>query len=198
MFNEAQKYIFFLSLQKKIHMKIYTKTGDNGTTSLVDGSRVYKDDMLLEAYGTIDELNAHIGMVIAQKPEDFLTKVQNMLFVAGSLLATPTQEWDTYFKDVRLAEFTSEIEHEIDRMQAELPKMTGFILPQGNQLIATLHVCRTVCRRAERNIVRLMRNDTHYQDIQKMTNRLSDYLFVLARFYHKEMGVDEINWKSIR
>ncbi|MBO7490860.1 MAG: cob(I)yrinic acid a,c-diamide adenosyltransferase [Bacteroidales bacterium] len=179
-------------------MKIYTKTGDNGTTSLVDGSRVYKDDLLLEAYGTIDELNAHIGMVIAQKSEDFLTKVQNMLFVAGSLLATPTQEWDTYFKDVHLAEFTSEIEKEIDRMQAELPKMTGFILPQGNQVIATLHVCRTVCRRAERNIVRLMRNDTRYQDIQKMTNRLSDYLFILARFYHKTMNVDEINWKSIR
>ena len=179
-------------------MKIYTKTGDQGTTSLVNGSRVYKDDLLLEAYGTIDELNAHIGVVIALKPEDFLTKVQNMLFVTGSLLATPPQEWETYFKDIKLSSFTLELEKEIDRMQAELPKMTGFILPQGNQVIATLHVCRTVCRRAERNIVKLMHNDSRYQDIQKMTNRLSDYLFILARFCHKKMGVDEINWKSIR
>ncbi|MBR4136042.1 MAG: cob(I)yrinic acid a,c-diamide adenosyltransferase [Bacteroidales bacterium] len=179
-------------------MKIYTKTGDNGTTSLVDGSRVYKDDNLLEAYGTIDELNAHIGVVIAQKSEDFLTKVQNMLFVTGSLLATPTDKWETFFKDVHLEDFTKELEGEIDRMQAELPKMKGFILPQGNLLIANLHVCRTVCRRAERNIVKLMREDERYKPVQKMINRLSDYLFILARFTHKEMGIDEIVWQSIK
>ncbi|MBR3551601.1 MAG: cob(I)yrinic acid a,c-diamide adenosyltransferase [Bacteroidales bacterium] len=179
-------------------MKIYTKTGDRGTTSLVDGSRVYKDDNLLDAYGTIDELNAHIGLVIAQKPEDFLTKVQNMLFVTGSLLATPPEKWDTFFKEVELESFTSEIEQEIDRMQAELPPMKGFILPQGSALIAQLHVCRTVCRRAERNIVRLMRQDERYQTVQKMINRLSDYLFILARYSHKKTGIDEIYWKSIK
>ncbi|MCR4965362.1 MAG: cob(I)yrinic acid a,c-diamide adenosyltransferase [Bacteroidales bacterium] len=179
-------------------MKIYTKTGDKGTTSLVDGSRVYKDDALLEAYGTIDELNAQIGVVIAQNSEEFLTKVQNMLFVTGSLLATPPEKWETFFKDVKLDEFTSEIEAEIDRMQTELPKMTGFILPQGNMLIATTHVCRTVCRRAERNIVKLMRQDERYGTVQKMINRLSDYLFILARNYHKKFGIDETNWKSIK
>ncbi len=177
-------------------MKIYTKTGDAGTTSLVDGSRIYKDDILLNAYGTIDELNAFIGAAIAQKPESFLTKVQNMLFVTGSILATPPDKWSTYFKDVNMDAFTTEMEQEIDRMQSELPRMQGFILPQGSPLIASLHICRTVCRRAERNIVSLARQDERYFPVQKMLNRLSDYLFILARFNHKMEGIKETIWKS--
>ena len=177
-------------------MKIYTKTGDHGTTSLSDGSRISKNSILLHAYGTVDELNSFIGVVISQNPNEFLTKVQNELFVVGGMLATPVKNWEKYWKVERLDEFTRELEHEIDLLSAELEPMRGFILPQGNRLIADTHVCRTVCRRAERYVVALMEEDEAYQKVQVLLNRLSDFFFILARFFHKKEKIFETLYQS--
>ena len=177
-------------------MKIYTRTGDKGTTSLSDGSRISKSDILLHAYGTVDELNSFIGVVISQNPDEFLTKVQNELFVVGGMLATPVTNWEKYWKVERLAEFTKELEQEIDRMSAELPPMRGFILPQGSRLIADTHVCRTVCRRAERYVVAMMEEDETYQKVQVLLNRLSDFFFILARFFHQKENIFETLYQS--
>lgn len=177
-------------------MKIYTRTGDKGTTSLSDGSRISKSDILLHAYGTVDELNSFIGVVISQNPDEFLTKVQNELFVVGGMLATPVANWEKYWKVERLAEFTKELEEEIDRMSAELPPMRGFILPQGSRLIADTHVCRTVCRRAERYVVAMMEEDETYQKVQVLLNRLSDFFFILARFFHQKENISETLYQS--
>lgn len=179
-------------------MKVYTRTGDKGTTSLSDGSRVSKNDNLLHAYGTVDELNSFIGVVISQNPDDFLTKVQNELFVVGGMLATPVSNWEKYWKVERLADFTTELEHEIDRMTDELPPMRGFILPQGNRLIADTHVCRTVCRRAERYVVALMEADEAYQKVQVLLNRLSDFFFILARYFHLKENISETLYQSTK
>ncbi|MCQ2275814.1 MAG: cob(I)yrinic acid a,c-diamide adenosyltransferase [Bacteroidales bacterium] len=179
-------------------MKIYTKTGDNGTTSLSDGTRVPKSDSLLNAYGTIDELNSFIGLLISEENEIFLTKTQNFLFLIGGMLATPTDKWDCYYKDVCLEDFILEIEAEIDRMAAELPPFKGFILPQGSRAIAYAHICRTVCRRAERLVVILATQNERYKIVQKVLNRLSDYFFILARFFHKKSNIDETVYQSIK
>ena len=179
-------------------MKIYTRTGDKGTTSLSDGSRVSKNDILLHAYGTVDELNSFIVVVISQISEEFLTKVQNELFVVGGMLATPVSNWEKYWNVDRLTEFTTELEHEIDRMSAELEPMRGFILPQGSKLIADTHVCRTVCRRAERYVVALMEVDEAYQKVQVLLNRLSDFFFILARFFHKKENISETLYQSTK
>lgn len=179
-------------------MKIYTKTGDNGTTSLSDGSRISKGDNLLNAYGTIDELNSFIGLLISEENEIFLTKTQNFLFLIGGMLATPTDKWECYYKDACLENFILDIEAEIDRMTAELPTLKGFILPQGNRAIAYAHICRTICRRAERLVVILNTKNECYKNIQKVLNRLSDYFFILARFFHKKFNIEETIYKSIK
>ena len=176
-------------------MKIYTKTGDKGETSLVGGKRVKKYDDLLEAYGTIDELNSNIGLVIAEEKEPFLTDIQRMLFVVGGMLATETQNWAKYWPNVDFAGLLQQIESEIDRMSAELDPFKGFILPQGSMLIAHIHVCRTVCRRAERLIVKIADENEAYAPLLKIVNRLSDYFFTLAQFSHKKTGVSETYWK---
>lgn len=179
-------------------MKIYTRTGDLGTTSLADGSIVYKNDELLQAYGTIDELNAFIGLLIAEKGENFLTKVQNELFFIGGLLATPTEKWVLPDSTNRLETFTDEIEAEIDRLQESTPPFRGFILPQGNEAIARAHVCRTVCRRAERQIVVLASQNTSFKSVLKLMNRLSDYFFILAKYFHKNDNISETIYKSTK
>ena len=150
----------------------------------------------MHAYGTVDELNSFIGVVISQNPDEFLTKVQNELFVVGGMLATPVTNWEKYWKVERLAEFTKELELEIDRMSAELPPMRGFILPQGSRLIADTHVCRTVCRRAERYVVAMMEEDEAYQKVQVLLNRLSDFFFILARFFHQKENISETLYQS--
>ena len=150
----------------------------------------------MHAYGTVDELNSFIGVVISQNPDEFLTKVQNELFVVGGMLATPVANWEKYWKVERLAEFTKELEQEIDRMSAELPPMRGFILPQGSRLIADTHVCRTVCRRAERYVVAMMEEDETYQKVQVLLNRLSDFFFILARFFHQKENISETLYQS--
>ncbi len=159
-------------------MKIYTKRGDDGTTSLSDGSRISKDHILLQAYGTVDELNAFLGLLISEENEPFLSKTQNFLFLIGGMLATPVQFWENYYKEAPIETFIEETEHEIDRLSEELMPLSGFILPQGNQSIAYAHICRTVCRRAERMIIGLTREDKRYAPIQKSLNRLSDFFFI--------------------
>jgi cob(I)alamin adenosyltransferase len=176
-------------------MKIYTKTGDKGETSLVGGKRVKKYDTLLESYGTIDELNAHIGLVIADEPEPFLTDIQRMLFVVGGMLATETQNWSKYWPDTDLDALLHGIEAEIDRMSAELEPFKGFILPQGSMLIAHIHVCRTVCRRAERLVVKIAEENETYLPLLKLVNRLSDYFFILAQYCHKKNNISVTYWK---
>lgn len=179
-------------------MKIYTKTGDKGTTSLADGSRVSKSDSLLQAYGTVDELNSFLGLLISEENAPFLTETQNFLFLVGGMLATPADKWELYYKDAPLAEFVQRTEEEIDKLQAELPPMRGFILPQGNRAIAYSHICRTVCRRAERLVVVLCDRDERYREVQKVLNRLSDFFFIFARFLHKKYNISETNYKSIK
>ena len=191
----VQKYIFFLFLQKKNYtMKIYTKTGDKGQTSLADGTRVSKSSRLLNAYGTVDELNSHIGLLLSMESDDFLAEVQRQLFCLGGMLATPPEKWEKFWEKFDISDFVSAIEHEIDEMTQELPPFRGFILPQGNAAISQAHVCRTVCRRAEREVVALYEEDARYEQPLHLLNRLSDFFFTLARFYHKKMNVSEIIW----
>lgn len=182
---------------------IYTRTGDNGTTSLVDGSRAPKNSPRIEAYGTIDELNAAIGVVIAfSSPASpalpTLNDIQNTLFNIGSALATDADANPTLaakmFSDADHA--LSRLEQAIDLLDAPLPPMTGFVLPQGTKAAAFAHVARTVCRRAERAILTLASLATVDPLIIKYINRLSDYLFVLARFNNFKDGIIEINWQK--
>ena len=165
---------------------IYTKTGDKGTTSLVGGSRVSKDDARVEAYGTVDELNSHIGLLAEMMRQmeggyyDELKAVQHNLFTLQTLLATEDSE--IYSKLPQLAEEEVEmLERQIDILTDILPKLQNFVIAGGNMTGAQCHVCRTVCRRAERRVVTLARQ-AHVDDVlMRYLNRLSDYLFVLAR-----------------
>lgn len=165
---------------------IYTKTGDKGTTSLVGGSRVSKDDARVEAYGTVDELNSHIGLLAEMMRQmeggyyDELKAVQHNLFTLQTLLATEDSE--IYSKLPQLAEEEVEmLERQIDILTDMLPKLQNFVIAGGNMTGAQCHVCRTVCRRAERRVVTLARQ-AHVDDVlMRYLNRLSDYLFVLAR-----------------
>ncbi len=166
---------------------VYTKTGDKGTTSLVGGRRVKKCDLRVEAYGTVDELNSHIGLAAEMTRDKFdeqyrqLKKVQNQLFIIQTLLATEDKE--TYAKLPQLkADATEEVEHWIDAMDAKLPRLKSFVIPGGSILSAQLHVARTVCRRAEREIVRLYESEEVEEDLMKFINRTSDYLFVMSRY----------------
>jgi cob(I)alamin adenosyltransferase len=178
----------------KIRMKIYTKTGDTGQTSLVGGSRVSKDHRQIEAYGTVDELNSCIGVVMSSDSNyfEFLKKIQHKLFNIGSILASEKNlgfELPTVTeKDVAL------LEQEIDRLTKGLPKLKNFILPGGNILSAQTHVARCVCRRAERRVVSLDNND--YKLLIKYLNRLSDYLFVLSREFLRLEGIAEVIWQK--
>ena len=178
-------------------MKIYTKKGDAGKTSLFGGNKILKDDLRVEAYGTVDELNAHIGLLISKLPEtlihDELIKSQHILFNIGSHLANDTQKFaspELFEKDVH------DLEIQIDNMQATLPELRQFILPGGNEQIAVCHICRTVCRRGERRVVTISQDIELNPIILIYLNRLSDYLFVLSRMITLTMGASEIFWDS--
>jgi len=175
-------------------MKIYTKTGDDGTTSLFGGTRVPKYHINVESYGTIDELNAHLGLIcssdILNSYQTVLQHIQKKLFDIGAILASEPE------KNI-LTINSSDIlflEHQIDLMNADLPKMTNFILPGGHVIVSYCHIARCVCRRAERLIVSLNEGVSLYDDILRYINRLSDYLFVLSRHLAKTLNVDEIKW----
>ena len=175
-------------------MKIYTKTGYKGETSLLGGTRVSKAHQKLEAYGTVDELNSTIGLIAAMNPvhQNFLLNIQHKLFNIGSELAA---EKDLSFP---LPELTEEeinvLEKEIDRLNEKLPKLKNFILPGGSVISAHTQIARCVCRRAERNVVGL--NESKYTTIIGYLNRLSDYLFVLSRDFLRLEGVEEIKWEK--
>ncbi len=180
-------------------IKIYTKTGDDGTTGLVGGSRVKKYDLRLESYGTVDELNATIGMLRSMDTGDeireLLVFIQNKLFNIGSRLASD-EKGDSFTANLAIKkDDVVVLEKAIDRFEQELPELKQFILPGGNMLVAQCHIARTVCRRAERRIVEFSENQTVDQELIKFMNRLSDFLFVLARFVGIKKGVSETPWE---
>jgi cob(I)alamin adenosyltransferase len=180
-------------------VKIYTKTGDRGETSLFAGGRVRKDAPRVEAYGTVDELNACLGMVCAQLPSgdvlECLQHIQIELFDLGADLATPvTAVTRKDIPRVREAQ-TLRLEQWIDRYEAELPPLTRFILPSGSLAGATLHFARTVCRRAERQVVALAQEEQINPEIIRYLNRLSDLLFVLARLVNQRLQIPETTWE---
>lgn len=178
-------------------MKIYTKTGDNGTTSLFSGGRVPKDHLRVDAYGTVDELNSVLGVVRASKPsentEAYLITVQNHLFRLGADLATPMDAKAEWL--VRIAQEEIDwVEASIDAMSEELPDLKNFILPGGVLAGAHLHVARTVCRRAERLVVALSQEEAINDLALIYLNRLSDWLFTLARYENQVHGEPETKW----
>jgi cob(I)alamin adenosyltransferase len=184
-------------------MKIYTKTGDKGTTSLIGGTKVSKSHLRIEAYGTIDELNSWIGLcndllspTLFDKTHIILREVQDRLFTIGSSLATdPAKEIKMKIPDLK-EEDISLLETQMDDMNEVMPDMKNFILPGGHPAVSHLHVARCVCRRAERCCVRLeLGNEEIDPIVLKYINRLSDYLFVLARFTAFQLKVEEIPWK---
>lgn len=177
---------------------IYTGTGDKGTTSLVGGQRVSKASERIESYGTIDELNSFIGLLMTAMEEgpdtEFLSFVQHKLFNIGSYLATDQETTEIQVPSRVSEESVERMEREIDRIDGELPKMKVFILPGGCRSAALAHVCRTVCRRAEREIYRLAETAPVEDLVLKFINRLSDYLFVLARKECIQHNGKEIIW----
>jgi len=166
-------------------MKIYTKTGDNGTSGLIGGTRTSKDDIRLDAYGSIDELNAFMSVLLSEdiKPHDhaFIQKSQHHLFKIGSYLATDQTASELKIPEPVTEEMLQTIESEIDQIVSTLPEIHQFIIPGGNRTAAVCHVCRTVCRRAERNVVKVSKIFTVDRNIISYLNRLSDYYFVLGR-----------------
>lgn len=179
-------------------MKIYTRTGDTGQTSLLGGDRVPKDSLRIESYGTVDELNSHIGLLrdFAKGGLDAeLMPIQATLFSLGSRLASGTEEQAEKFKVPAITEtHVEQLESEMDRMDAELPPMRNFILPGGDMASSQAHVCRTVCRRAERLIVRLASEEPVPEILVRYLNRLSDLFFVLARSIAHRNGVADTPW----
>jgi cob(I)alamin adenosyltransferase len=180
--------------------KIYTKTGDAGKTSLIGGTKVPKSNIRIDSYGTIDELNSHIGLLsdllVDEVTKTTLKEIQDRLFTVGSSLACDPEK-EPLMKIPDLKETDIEfLEQEIDRMNEVLPPMKYFILPGGHLAISQAHVARCVCRRAERVCVLMQENDVFIDPIViKYVNRLSDYLFVVGRYIGKLLNIDEIPWK---
>jgi len=185
-------------MEKKFN--IYTKTGDDGTSGLIGGTRVEKFDPRLEAYGTVDELNSWIGILKSGQKEDrvieTLISVQNSLFVIGSYLATDETKSDLKNHLTCCTDDITILEKEIDRMQDILIPLNNFVLPGGSIFAAKAHVARTVCRRAERRIVELSKTIVVEKNILIFINRLSDYLFVLSRYINHLAGISDNFWKA--
>ncbi len=178
-------------------MKIYTKTGDKGQTSLIGGVRVAKSNPRIHAYGTVDETNSCVGLVRDLIEDaagrDTLYRVQNTLFTIGSHLAAHPEKSKMKLPELHEEDVTH-LEGEIDRMNELLPELTSFILPGGHTAVSHCHVARTVCRRAERLAVELAENEPVEDLLIKYLNRLSDYLFVLARYIGHTLGAKEVKW----
>lgn len=184
-------------------MKVYTKTGDKGSTSLFGGAKVFKNHIRIDAYGTVDELNSAIGLIrssqIKSIYEEQLIQVQKNLFHAGAELATPAEKLYLANGKCRLPRILDEkdilqLENWIDEMEEELPPLMHFILPGGNLASSHAHLCRCICRRAERITVSLRETEDVREEVLKYLNRLSDYLFVLARKIAQDAGHEEIKW----
>lgn len=181
-------------------MKIYTKTGDDGTTGLFGGERVPKFSARIEAYGTVDELNSVIGIVLTgEMPErlrESLTRISSLLFDVGADLATPLNPPPKYAIPRIQAVSLAWLEGLIDEFEAELSPLKNFILPGGTFAAAHLHLARTVCRRAERKAVELQQTEYIGEIVVPFLNRLSDFLFVSARFANSKAGIEDVAWKA--
>ena len=185
-------------------MKVYTKTGDKGTTALFGGTRVPKHHIRIESYGTVDELNSYIGLVRDQmvntEYKTVLAEIQDRLFTVGAILATPPEKETMKNGEKRLQNLgviESDIEFlegQIDKMEETLPPMTHFVLPGGHTTVSYCHIARCVCRRAERLAVHLDHNEPVDPYVMMYLNRLSDYLFTLARILSFELGAQEVKW----
>lgn len=177
-------------------MKIYTKTGDDGTTGLFSGTRVPKDSIRVETYGTTDELNSIIGIAVANLQDCQLRKdllyLNNILFIVGSDLATPLEPQPKYKVKRILNENVRWLENKIDEYTEELPELKNFILPGGTKAASHIHHARTVCRRAERLCVSLSREENLGENIGKFLNRMSDYLFTAARMANKLENISDV------
>lgn len=181
-------------------MKIYTKTGDDGTTGLLGGRRVSKANLRIDAYGTVDELNAYIGLLRDQEVNKVrrepLIQIQNTLFVIGAMLATEPGNTKVSIPALQSDDITF-IEKEIDAMETQLDPLRAFILPGGHTSVSYGHITRTVCRRAERIAIGLHDEEKNVSALViQYLNRLSDYLFVLCRKMAKELGVEEVEWRG--
>lgn len=180
-------------------MKIYTKTGDKGLTSLIGGTRVPKSSLRIECYGTVDELNSYIGLVrdqevnAARRP--LLKEIQDRLFTIGSALAADPEKSKMKLPDLHAADVTL-LEDEMDRLNLDLPELRAFILPGGHPAVSQAHVARCVCRRAERLVVHLSEESFVAELVAVYLNRLSDFLFVLSRAMAHELGVEEVTWQA--
>jgi cob(I)alamin adenosyltransferase len=178
-------------------MKIYTKKGDRGKTSLFGGRRVSKDDLRVDCYGTVDELNSNLGLAVTEinSPEiiKVIKKIQNDLFTLGGELANPTEKRSDSNIESAQIKF---LEEKIDYFDDKLPQLKQFILPGGSKGAALLHLARSVCRRGERLVVKLAKNDVINENIIIYLNRLSDLLFVLARFENDVNQILDVPWKS--
>ncbi|KZE76558.1 cob(I)yrinic acid a,c-diamide adenosyltransferase [Myroides marinus] len=185
-------------------MKVYTKTGDNGTTALFGGTRVPKHHIRIESYGTVDELNSYIGLIRDQEMnqlyKNVLIEIQDRLFTVGAILATDPEK--AILKNgkerlnipkISVADIEL-LENEIDRMEESLPQMTHFVLPGGHTTVSYCHIARCVCRRAERLSVSLNETEAVDESVLKYLNRLSDYLFVLARKLTFDLNAEEVKW----
>jgi cob(I)alamin adenosyltransferase len=181
-----------------VTMKIYTKTGDKGQTSLVGGTRVSKTELRIEAYGTVDELNSYVGLVrdqaVNDSRKDILKEIQDRLFTIGSILASEPEQTKKRIPDLHESDIEL-LEKEMDKMDESLEPMRFFILPGGHQSVSFGHLARTVCRRAERIVLRLAGESEVNDLVVKYLNRLSDYLFVLCRMMIKDLNIEEISWK---
>ena len=179
-------------------MKIYTKTGDDGTTALFGGTRVPKHHIRIESYGTVDELNSYIGLIrhrdLDEHSKEILAEIQDRLFTIGSILASDPTKKNLKTPDILEADIDL-LEKEIDLMNETLPEMRSFVLPGGNDTNGFCHIARCVCRRAERLVVLLNEKEPIIPLAIKYLNRLSDYLFVLSRKITRDQGLDEVPWK---
>jgi cob(I)alamin adenosyltransferase len=179
-------------------MKIYTKTGDKGQTSLIGGARVPKYHLRIEGYGTIDELNSWVGLIRDQNiPQDLinvLLEVQDRLFTIGSLLASDPEKGKMKLPELVDGDIQL-LENEMDRMENSLPPLKSFVLPGGHQTVSYIHIARCVCRRAERLVVHLSAENEVDTKISIYLNRLSDYLFMLSRYVAQELKAPETPWK---
>jgi len=183
-------------------LKIYTGTGDDGRTKLFGGKIVDKDDLRVEVYGTIDELNSWLGFVLsyslAKNISENLLNIQNDLFCLSSELATPKDyKGKIFFQRIGRSDITR-LEQLIDTMEIELTPLKNFILPAGTAPSALLHVCRTICRRAERRLISLKKSVSIRNELNIYLNRLSDLLFVMARLVNKQAGVADVPWLNTR
>ncbi len=178
--------------------KIYTKTGDKGETSLIGGVRVPKFHLRIESYGTIDELNSHLGMVKDMANDrhtrEVIYEIQDRLFTIGSVLASDPEKSKMKVPDLHLNDVTM-LETEMDKMEEHLPELKNFILPGGHPSVSACHIARCVCRRAERLVVQLQTESEVPEIISVYLNRLSDYLFMLSRWISKELKIEETPWR---